>query len=241
GGIQREHQHEHRHHPHQQGDRPISPAAAARNAPRDPSAAALARFLTHADTVGARRRVRSAVVHLRRLGGLVEDVVVPALADLALTGSLRRLRVHIGGELLLSAGHPPEVLSFVVDREELPPPPPQSLPQRRHHHHHHHHHPGRREGQDRALAENPALRALLVLLADPSLEKTELRVPWPYHDQFWCNFHPGSWSDDEHGRRVHGRHPAGLYGGALVQVDIPRLVDALAGNTAAEFNIKKVG
>ncbi|KAL2184391.1 hypothetical protein L209DRAFT_811900 [Thermothelomyces heterothallicus CBS 203.75] len=100
-----------------QGDRPITAAAAARNAPRDSSGAAVARFLTHADTVRARRRVRSAVVHLRRLGGLVEDLVVPALADLALTGALRRLGVHIGGELFLCVGHPPEVLSLVVEMD----------------------------------------------------------------------------------------------------------------------------
>ncbi|AEO53349.1 hypothetical protein MYCTH_2122199 [Thermothelomyces thermophilus ATCC 42464] len=217
----------------QQGDRPISAAAAARNAPRDPSGAALARFLTHADTVRARRRVRSAVVHLGRLGGLVEDLVVPALADLALTGALRRLGVHIGGELFLCVGHPPEALSLVVDREERPH--QQQLLQRRQH-------LGGRDDQDGALAENPALRALLVLLADPSLEKAELRVLWPHRDRFWCNFHPGGWLDERGCRcAVPGRRLSGPYEGALVEMDIPRLVDAFAGDAAAEFNIKKVG
>ncbi|KAL2165333.1 hypothetical protein VTH06DRAFT_630 [Thermothelomyces fergusii] len=209
------------------GEGPISAAAAARHAPHDPSAAALARFLTHADTARARRRVRSAVVHLRRLGGLVEDVVVPALADLALAGRLRRLRVHIGGEHFLCLGRSLDVLSFVVDGDERPYRP--------------HQHPGGAGGDhDRALADNPALRALLVLLADPSLEKSELRVLWPHHDRFWCGFHASGGRSGEGGCRcaVPGRRPSSS---TLAEVDIPRLVDAVAGNAAAEFNIKKIG
>ncbi|KAK4245928.1 hypothetical protein C7999DRAFT_42609 [Corynascus novoguineensis] len=188
-----------------------------------------------ADTLGARRRVRRAVAHVGRLGGFVTHVVVPALADLALNGALRHLRVHIGGGLeFLPAGHSPEVLEFVQWER-------QTAHERRRLRRWERH---AAEDDQAAHAErNPALRALLVLLADPGLESAELRVPRSQHGRFWCDFHRGGWSDKTGGRcgAPEGfASPSGQHDGMFIGVDISRLVEACAGD-AAEFNIKKVG
>jgi len=219
----------------QEWNGPITAEAAARNAPRDPSATALMRLLTHRDTLGARRRLRRAVAHVGRLGGLVTDVVVPALADLALNGALRHLRVHIGGGLeFLPAGHSPEVLEFVQWER-------QTAHERRRLRRWEQH---AAEDDQAAHAErNPALRALLVLLADPGLESAELRVPRSQHGRFWCDFHRGERSDKTGGRcgAPEGfASPSGQHDGMFIGVNISRLVEACAGD-AAEFNIKKVG
>ncbi|KAG7293198.1 hypothetical protein NEMBOFW57_003244 [Staphylotrichum longicolle] len=164
---------------------------------------ALARLLTHPETAGARRRIRSAVVYVKRFGALVLDVLVPTLGDMVLNGGLRRVRVDVlEAGTLLRAGVP--IGSGDLKRVDY--------------------------------TENPALRALLVLLADPDMERAELRVPEGAHAWFWCRFHPGGVSEGE-GRRV-GCEFSGYQGGFL-QVDVHRLVGACIGD-AAELNIKKV-
>ena len=163
---------------------------------------ALVRLLTHPDMAGARRRIRSAVVYVKRFGALVLDVLAPALGDMVLNGGLRRLRV--------------DVLE-VESRRVLPGG------------------PGRLRTVD--YRENPALRALLVLLTDPDMERAELRVPRGAHAWFWCRFHQGGVSEGE-GRM--GCEFSGYRGGFL-QVDIHRLVGACIGDAAAaELKIKKV-
>jgi hypothetical protein len=108
-------------------------------------------------------------------------------------------------------------------------------------------------GQERRLRAldhggNPALRALLVLLTDPDMERAELRVPRWLHAPFWCHFHGGMVSEggDSAGCAMAGRQGRGWKGGdcgdEFLQVDIHRLVEACAGGgDAAEFRIKKAG
>jgi hypothetical protein len=175
---------------------------------------ALWRLVTHPDTAGARRRMRSVVVYVRRLGELVAGVLAPALGDMVLNGGLRGVRV--------------DLLELGVRG-------------------------GRGAGMETVdYAGNPALRALLVLLTDPNLERAGLRVLREQHAWFWCRFHRGgevpssSSSQDGSARVEEGsggcvmtRRNGGLRGG-FVEVDIPRLVAVCAGDSA-EFNIKKVG
>ncbi|KAK4129426.1 hypothetical protein N657DRAFT_686753 [Parathielavia appendiculata] len=56
---------------------------------------ALTRLLTHPDTTYARRRIRSAILYVKRFGALVLDVLAPALGDMVLNGALRRVRVDV--------------------------------------------------------------------------------------------------------------------------------------------------
>ncbi|KAK4039860.1 hypothetical protein C8A01DRAFT_46755 [Parachaetomium inaequale] len=59
------------------------------------SGGALWRLVTHPDTARARRRMRSVVVYVRRLGELVAGVLAPALGDMVLNGGLKRVRVDL--------------------------------------------------------------------------------------------------------------------------------------------------
>jgi hypothetical protein len=82
--------------------------------------------------------------------------------------------------------------------------------------------------------KNPALRALLVLLADPDMERAVLRVPRGVHAWFWCRFHEGGVS----GGGGRGCAMSRARGG-LLEVDIHKLVDACAGDSA-DFRIIRV-
>ena len=91
------------------------------------------------------------------------------------------------------------------------------------------------------------MRALLVVLADPDLEKAELTVTREAHASFWCQFHEEGASEGGGGGAAGcgmshqgGRRKGGHDGGELLQVDIPRLVDVCAGGDAAEFKIKRI-
>ncbi|KAH6650911.1 hypothetical protein F5144DRAFT_66918 [Chaetomium tenue] len=229
---------------------------------------ALLRLLTHPDTTNARRRIRAAVVVVRDVGTQLQNVIVPALTDMVLSGALRRLCVDVmesappsgpllsfkdgpGGELVYSFGD------------------------------------GVGDG-----GTNPALRALLALLADPGLSEQEqgggvkLRVLRGWHEPFWCQFHeqtsPSSSSaaaavgsgeaDGERGgaagavscAMLGGRIPSseaavaavtaavmaaalaagernggGVGDDEFLELDIDGLVDAVGVGDAAEFNIKK--
>ena len=172
----------------------------------DDNMGTMMRLLMQPATAGARRRIRSAAVYVKRFGALMLDVLVPALKDMVLNGALARVRVDV----LKAGGGPLEVLR------------------------------GRSGPGSAAMglvtasyAGNPALRALLVLLADPDLDRAELRVPRGMHARFWCPFHEGGDSDESCG--MSGRRDDGF-----LQVDIHRLVATCAGD-AAEFNITKVG
>ena len=159
-------------------------------------------LLADPNAAGARRRIRSVVVNVRRFGAMVQYVLVPVLEAMVLDGGLRKLRVHV-----------PE--------------------------------PGRGYSTD---GYNLALRALLVVLTDPDLEKAELTVAREAHASFWCRFHEEGASegggDGTAGcgmsRGQGGRGNAGHDGGELLQVDIPRLVDVCADGDAAEFRIKRI-
>lgn len=217
----------------------------------DPGTAALLHLLTHPDTTPARRRIRSAVIAIRRVGAQVQDVLVPALADMVLAGSLRRLRVD------------------VVGQKKPPPPPPPRAPWM-----------AMARGGDGDLHEggNSALRALLVLLADPGLDHgaggggkggVGLRVLRGRHAPFWCRFHeqppsggvgvgavrPGVVVCPMLGARSPSLPPLspaaaaaaaavqrneGGVGDGFLEVDIGRLMAAVCAGDAAEFNIKKV-
>ncbi len=95
---------------------------------------------------------------------------------------------------------------------------------------------------------NPALRALLVVLTDPDLEKAELTVTREAHASFWCQFHEEGVSEGGGGgaagcgmsRDQGGRRNGGYDRGELLQVDIHRLVDVCADGDAAEFKIKRI-
>jgi hypothetical protein len=91
------------------------------------------------------------------------------------------------------------------------------------------------------------LRALLVLLADPDMERAELRVPRRVHAPFWCRFHEEA-SDGESEDGTCRGSGCGSMSARLgdndddefLEVDIHKLVQVCAGD-AAEFRIKKVG
>ena len=159
-------------------------------------------LLADPNAAGARRRIRSVVVNVRRFGAMVQYVLVPVLEAMVLDGGLRKLRVHV-----------PE--------------------------------PGRGYSTEKG---NLALRALLVVLTNPDLEKAELTVTREAHASFWCQFHEEGASErggggaagcdmsrDQGGRR-NGRHD----GGECLQVDISRLVAVCADGNAAEFRIKRI-
>lgn len=156
----------------------------------------------------------------RRIRSVVLDLrrlassafVVSGLQDMVLNGALERIRVNI-----LEAGVP-------SGSQHLP---------------------SQTRGrwlQTVDYAENPALRALLVLLTDPNLERAELGVPAWQHAWFWCSFHEGVGP----GCAVSGTASAqsgqrdATVGGGFFEVQIPRLVNSCVGDSA-EFRIKKVG
>jgi hypothetical protein len=180
-----------------------------------PGMGALLRLLTHPDTAHARRRIRSAVVYVKRFGALVLDVLAPALADMVLNGGLRRLRVDVR-----EVGRGPMAPGAVTARLG-----------------------GETRLRTVDYAGNPALRALLVLLTDPDMERAELRVPRRGHAWFWCRFHQDGVSGEK-GRACQALSSSsdGLGVGdedGFLRVDIHRLVEACAGD-AAEFKIKKI-
>jgi hypothetical protein len=182
----------------------MSPAAAGRGHPR--GVAAQMRLLTHPDTAPARRRIRCAVVQVRRLGGLVTDAVAPALGDMVVNGALRGLSVDVVEYDVKKSEARGVLLSGAVLQ--------------------------RLKGVD--YSGNPALRALLVLLADPDMERAVLRVPRGVHAWFWCRFHEGGVS----GGGGRGCAMSRARGG-LLEVDIHKLVDACAGDSA-DFRIIRV-
>jgi hypothetical protein len=179
----------------------MSPAAAGRGHPR--GVAAQMRLLTHPVAAPARRRIRRAVVQVRRLGGLVTDAVAPALGDMVVNGALRGLSVDV---VELDVESEVVLLSGAVLQ--------------------------RLKGVD--YSGNPALRALLVLLADPDMERAVWRVPRGVHAWFWCRFHEGGVS----GGGGRGCAMSRARGG-LLEVDIHKLVDACAGDSA-DFRIIRV-
>ncbi|KAH6853585.1 hypothetical protein B0I37DRAFT_409742 [Chaetomium sp. MPI-CAGE-AT-0009] len=213
----------------------------------DRATAALMRLLTHPDTAGARRRVRSAVVAVRRIGAQLQDVVVPALEGMVLHGVLRHVRVDV-------VGGPPPLRNRAVAAGRGP---------------------GWMARDD--LDGNPALRALLVLLADPGLEGARLRVLGVRHAWFWCRFHeqpprggeagpppppgaacamlgggseslplsvslslPPSATAAAGGGAAARERGEGGWGDGFLEVDIGRLVNVVCAGDAAEFNIKVV-
>ncbi|KAK4112032.1 hypothetical protein N656DRAFT_780192 [Canariomyces notabilis] len=94
------------------------------------------------------------------------------------------------------------------------------------------------------LGGNPALRSLLVLLADPDLEKAELRVPKRFHAGFWCRFHHPLEGEEScammRGCQGEGEVGSGDRFGEFLKVDIRKLAEA-CGAQGPEFSIKKVG
>ncbi|KAK4157740.1 hypothetical protein C8A00DRAFT_39889 [Chaetomidium leptoderma] len=156
------------------------------------------------DAASARRRIRSAVVYVTRFGGLVRNVIAPALGDMVLKGGLKSVRVD-----LFEAGivRPATGVHLVQRKKDY--------------------------------TGNPALRASLVVLTDPNLERVELRVPEGAHASFWCPFHHQDQGGvSEGGGRARCAALSGN-GDGFIEVDIHSLVDACAGD-AAEFRIKKV-
>ncbi|CRK40768.1 hypothetical protein BN1723_015794 [Verticillium longisporum] len=109
----------------------------------------------------ARRRIRHLTFRPARLGTAFTTLVLPALTDMILAGSLRHLTVlmpvrrHRGP---VAPGRPA-------------PPPTQT-----------------ERAEDAAFASSPAFRALLRLLADPDLETARLTV-LSEHRPLWCAYH----------------------------------------------------
>ncbi|KAL2135493.1 hypothetical protein VTI74DRAFT_8224 [Chaetomium olivicolor] len=164
---------------------------------------ALMELLAKPETAGARARICSVVVYVRRFGAAILEMAAPALGDMVLNGSLRRLRVDVregGRGFELPAGEMMRVRS--MDH-----------------------------------TANPALRALLTVLADPDMEKGELRVMKRLHAWFWCQFHEHLVPQGERGCLMLA-HKVGN-DDEFLDVDIHRVVEACAGD-AAEFRIKRV-
>ncbi|KAH6634235.1 hypothetical protein B0J18DRAFT_461425 [Chaetomium sp. MPI-SDFR-AT-0129] len=161
------------------------------------------------------------VVSRRRIRSVVVDLrrlassafVVSELQDMVLNGALERIRVNI-----LEAGVPSG------SQQRLP---------------------SQTRGrwlQTVDYAENPALRALLVLLTDPNLERAQLGVPVWEHAWFWCSFHEGAvpgCAASATASAQSGQRDT-TTGDGFFEVQIPRLVSSCVGDSA-EFRIKKVG
>ncbi|KAJ9151898.1 hypothetical protein NKR23_g2705 [Pleurostoma richardsiae] len=115
----------------------------------------------------SRRRIRHVVLVVRRLGGQFQNEAAPWLLDMILCGALRVLDVRLAKPMFASQG-------------------PFTAPLVR---------PGvRGEGSAAvaaaaALAAGEGFRALLRLLADPSLERRSLAVAAGGHWTLWCPFH----------------------------------------------------
>jgi hypothetical protein len=111
----------------------------------------------------ARRRIRTLILSMKRIGGNFEAVIAPALSDMILCGSLRNLEIRF---LPQNYGPKQGVVNRVQNGGEWAS------------------HPA--EAGD--LATTAPFRALLRLLGDPDLERVELMV-WMVHWSMWCPFH----------------------------------------------------
>lgn len=143
----------------------------------------------------ARRRVRRAVVYVRRLGGQFERLVAPALADMVLRGALRGLDVRLWGSA--GVGGPQRGLYGAVRTglwaARAGASTATATAGGR---------PGAATGEPEAgpgtgsppasalMAASAPVQAMLRLLADPDLEEVALRVEAARHWALWCWFHP---------------------------------------------------
>ncbi|KAM0276587.1 hypothetical protein ACHAQH_006592 [Verticillium albo-atrum] len=109
----------------------------------------------------ARRRIRTLALRPARLGTAFTTLILPALKDMILAGSLRHLTVLMP----VRRHHGP------VAPGRPAPPPTQA-----------------ERSEDAAFAASPAFRSLLRLLADPDLETASLKV-LSEHRPLWCAYH----------------------------------------------------
>ncbi|EAQ93439.1 predicted protein [Chaetomium globosum CBS 148.51] len=183
------------------------------------------RLLTHPDTTHARRRIRAAVVSVRGIGAQLQNVVVPAVADMVLRGALRQLCVNVlgsappSGPLLSFKDGPDGEIAYSFSGGVG----------------------GDGVGGDGVVGcTDPALRALLVLLVDPGLRQREggggarLRVLKGWHAPFWCQFHEQtSPSSSSTTTTVGGGGVDGEGGGAVGAVSCAMLKGRFVSGAAA--------
>lgn len=113
------------------------------------------------EVLDARRRIRCLSLRMRRISGDFERIVVPAVADMILHGSLRILDVGIltqdaGLKTKTICGHEPRPLS--------------------------------QDSEAANLVKTTPFQAFLKLLADPDLEQVTLWVS-VVHWSVWCSYH----------------------------------------------------
>ncbi|KAK4193388.1 hypothetical protein QBC35DRAFT_446530 [Podospora australis] len=175
------------------------------------------------DAKGAPRlAVKSLVVYFRKFGGhQVEKELIPAMKEMVLRGSLRRVRIDVMGDYTRSAAG-----SSIRDWNAA-------------------------RLTRANLSGNRALREVLVLLTDPYMQQGKMRVRRTNHGWFWCKFHDQESREvdsDEEGRSgcallnepPRNSTNSATGDGDWVEVDIDRLVQAYGGDSA-EYKIKSFG
>ncbi|KAK4202474.1 hypothetical protein QBC40DRAFT_276402 [Triangularia verruculosa] len=180
-------------------------------------------------TEGPRLRLRHVVVRIERFGGAhMEKELIPALGSMILSGSLKTLQVEV------SLGNQNANCRQLSPQMALFQPPSQNM----------------RRTTD--LTSNPVMKALLVVLMDPDLEKVLMRVRKTDNPCFWCQCHAwelgwGEKSEEKppmcflkhlpDGNRC--RRQGNINKAYWAEVNIPKLVQA-CGIDSAQFRIKKV-
>ncbi|KAK4647577.1 uncharacterized protein QC761_102665 [Podospora bellae-mahoneyi] len=178
---------------------------------------------------GPRLSLRHVLVRIDRFGGAyLENKLIPALGYMILNGRLRRLEVEVplGNEGLVRCVSPHYGLFA----------PPQDAMR-----------------TTMSLRRNPVMKALLVVLSDPYLEKASMRVRKSDSPSFWCQCHApevgsGEKSDDKppmcflkhlSGETCCRRRFDSFDKKFWAEVNIPRLIQE-CGIDSAQFRIKKV-
>ncbi|KAK0630033.1 hypothetical protein B0T17DRAFT_527344 [Bombardia bombarda] len=177
-------------------------------------------LLTSAGARVSRHRMRSVVVYICRLGSLLQDCIIPALADMVLSGALKRvdfrLEESVGMPMVMTASHLPTSASTTSNE------------------------PG--------FVSAP-FQALLRLLVDPDMEDTHLRVAARSHPQFWGQYYMHCQSDGLGRQRKKQQqqqqqslafHDGDVEAADWVEVDVNKLLERYGGS-AAEFRITRVG
>ncbi|KAK4181054.1 hypothetical protein QBC36DRAFT_176325 [Triangularia setosa] len=179
-------------------------------------------------TEGARLRLRHIVVRIERLGAHMEKELIPALGYMALNGRLRNLEVEVS----LGNQNPRHLMPLPLMGFRLRP---------------------QDTRRTTELTGNPVMKALLVVLMDPDLEKASMKVRKTDNPSFWCQCHApevgwGEKSEDKPpmcflkhlpGENCCKRRCDSFDKAYWAEVDIPKLVQA-CGIDSAQFRIKKV-
>ncbi|KAK0666140.1 hypothetical protein QBC41DRAFT_326434 [Cercophora samala] len=178
---------------------------------------------------GPRLSLRHVVVRIERFGGTyLEKKLIPALGYMVLNGRLRRLEVEVPlGNASLVGQVSPRYSVFERQQDAA--------------------------RRTMALRQNPVMKALLVVLSDPYLEKASMRVHTSDSPSFWCQCHApevgwGEKSEDKPpmcflkhlaGETCCRRRFNNFEKKFWAEVDIPKLVQA-CGIDSDRLRIKTV-